>query len=93
MCLPLDFQYNNIEDVFSIVKKRPLFVNFSLHHYGKYILFLCSAPLVGIRFYRHVPNSPRDKHKMLHNPCCLHWRKEKKNFTNFKLYNLANGKE
>jgi hypothetical protein len=33
----LDFQYNNFEDVFSIVKKWPLLVNFSIPHCGKYI--------------------------------------------------------
>jgi hypothetical protein len=24
-----------------------------------------------MRFCRHIPNSPRDKNKMLHNPCLL----------------------
>jgi hypothetical protein len=31
----------------------------------------CSTALEGMRFCRHVPNSPRDKNKMLHNSCLL----------------------
>jgi hypothetical protein len=53
-------------DVFSIVKKRPLFVNFHILIVGKKNP-QCSTPLVGMRFCRHVLNSPRDKNKMLHN--------------------------
>jgi hypothetical protein len=26
---------------------------------------------MGMRFCRHIPNSPKDKNKMLHNPCLL----------------------
>jgi hypothetical protein len=63
---------------------------------------------MGMRFYIHVPNSPRDKNKMSHNPSlvkkscffglqnsesCPHWHMEKNFFINFKLYDLANGKE
>jgi hypothetical protein len=36
----------------------------------------CSTLLVGMRFSIHVPNSPRDKNKMMHHPCLL----EKVNF-------------
>jgi hypothetical protein len=32
----LDFQYNNFGDVFSIVNRQPLLMNFSILHYGKY---------------------------------------------------------
>jgi hypothetical protein len=56
----LDFQYNNFGDVFSIVKNRRLLVNFSVPHIGKYFFSQCSTPLVGMRFCRHIPNSPRD---------------------------------
>ena len=67
----LDFQYKNFEDVFSIVKKRPLLVNFSIPHCGKYFFPQCSTSLVDMRICRHVPNSPRDKNKMIDHPCLL----------------------
>jgi hypothetical protein len=67
----------------------------------------CSTPLVGIRYCRHIPNPPRDKNKMSHNPCLLEkvvfWAFKtlmspfgtggKNFFVNFKCYDLANGKE
>jgi hypothetical protein len=31
----------------------------------------CSTPLVGMRFCRHIPNSPKNKNKMSHNSCLL----------------------
>jgi hypothetical protein len=103
----LDFQYNNFGNVFSIVKKRPLLVNFNIPHYGKYFFSQCSTRLVGMRLCRHVPNSPRDKNRMMHHPCLLEkvvflasktmlppigtWKKIF--FINFKLYDSTNGKE
>jgi hypothetical protein len=30
-----------------------------------------STPLVGMRYFRHIPNSPKDKNKMMHHPCVL----------------------
>jgi hypothetical protein len=66
----LDFwYYNNFGDVFSIVKKWPLFVNCSISHCEKCFFSQCSTPLVGL--CRHVSNSPRDKNKMMHHPYLL----------------------
>jgi hypothetical protein len=103
----LDFQYKIFENVFSIVKKWPLLVNFSIPHCGKFSFSQCSTLLVGMILCRHIPNSPRDKNKMMHHPCLLEkvvflasktllspigtWKKNY--FINFKLYDLANGKE
>jgi hypothetical protein len=47
----LDFQYNNFLYPFSIVKKRPLYVNSNIPPCGKYIYFQYSTPLVGIDMY------------------------------------------
>jgi hypothetical protein len=103
----LNFQYNNFGDVFFIVKKRPLLVNFSIPHCRKYIFSQCSTPHVCMRLCRHVPNSPRDKNKMMHHLRLLErvvylasktllspiGTGKKNFFINFKLYDLANGKE
>jgi hypothetical protein len=65
----------------------------------------CSTPLVDMRFCRHLPNSPRYKNKVLHNPCLLEkvsflafktllppfGIRNKNFFVNFKYYDLANG--
>jgi hypothetical protein len=67
----LDFQFKKFENVFSIVKEQPLLVNFSIPHCGKYFFPQCSTPLLGMRLCRHIPNSPRDKNKMMHHPCLL----------------------
>jgi hypothetical protein len=68
----LNFQYNNFKDVFSIVKKWHLLVNFSIYHCGIFLFFSqCSTPLIGMKFCRHIPSSPRDKNKMMHHPCLL----------------------
>jgi type VI protein secretion system component Hcp len=62
---------------------------------------------MGMRFFTHIPNSPRDKNKMSHNPCLLEkvvfWAfktllsaigiGKKIKFVNFKCYDLTNGKE
>jgi hypothetical protein len=57
----LDFQYNNFIYVFFIVKKRPLYVNFSIPPCRKCFFSQCSTPLVGMKFWKHVPNSLRNK--------------------------------
>jgi hypothetical protein len=103
----LSFEYKNFEDVFSIVKKWPLLVNFNIFHCGKFIFSQCSRLLLDMRLCRQVPDSPRDKNKMMHHPCLFGkvvflasktmlspiGTKEKNFFINFKLYDLANGKE
>jgi hypothetical protein len=67
----------------------------------------CSTPLVGMRFYRHIPNSPRDKNKYVAQSMptwkVVFWAFKtllspfgigKKNFfVNFKCYDLSNSKE
>jgi hypothetical protein len=67
----LDFQYNFFGKIFSIAKKQPSLVNFNLPHCGKYLFSQCSTALVDVRFCRHISNSPRDKHNMMHHPCLL----------------------
>jgi hypothetical protein len=68
---PFDFKYNNFGDVFSIVKKRPSLVNFSISHCGKYYFSQYSTPLVGMRFCRYIPSSLRNKNRIMHHPCLL----------------------
>jgi hypothetical protein len=46
----LDFKYKFFGDVFSIVKKWPLFVIFNIPHCGKYFIPQCSTLLVDMRF-------------------------------------------
>jgi hypothetical protein len=57
----LDFQSKNFSYAVFIVKKRPLYVNFSIPPCGKWFFSQCSAPLVDMRFWGHVPNSLRNK--------------------------------
>jgi hypothetical protein len=64
----LDFQYNNLLYVFFIVKKRPLYVNFSIPPCRKWFFSQCSTPLVAMRFWGHVPNSLRNKNMERHIP-------------------------
>jgi NADH:ubiquinone oxidoreductase subunit B-like Fe-S oxidoreductase len=103
----LNFQYNNFKNVFSIVKKRLLFENFSIPCCKKYFFPQCSTSLVGMRFCRYVSNSPRDKNIILHNPCLLEnvaflasktllppiGTGRNNFFINFEIYDLANGEE
>jgi hypothetical protein len=84
-----------------------LLVNFSIPHCGKYFFSQYSTPLLGMRLCKHVPNSPRDKNKMMHHPYLLEkvvflapktllspiGTRKKNVFINFKLYGLVNGKE
>jgi hypothetical protein len=46
----LDFQYNNFGDVFSIVKKWPLFGEFQHTSLWKIFFSQCSTLLMGMRF-------------------------------------------
>jgi hypothetical protein len=52
----LDFQYNNFLYIFYIVKNRPLYVNFRIPPCRKWFFSQCSTPLVGMRFWGHVPH-------------------------------------
>jgi hypothetical protein len=56
-----DFQSKNFLYAIFIVKKRPLYVNFSIPPCGNWWFSQCSTPCVGMRFCGHVPNSPRNK--------------------------------
>jgi hypothetical protein len=68
MCSPFGFLIQNIFICLFIVKKWPLFVNFSISLVEFFFSSQCSAPLVGMRFCRYVPNSPRNKNFKLHDP-------------------------
>jgi hypothetical protein len=96
----LDFQSKDFIYVFFIVKKHPLYVNFSIPAWGKWFFPQCSAPLVGMRFWGYVPNSLRNKNmkrlipyllfKMvffcLQNSAVPVWRRGKKLF--YQLWTL-----
>jgi hypothetical protein len=56
-----DFQSKNFSYAISIVKKRPLYVNFSIPPFGNWWVSQGSTPRVDMRFCGHVPNSPRNK--------------------------------
>jgi hypothetical protein len=98
----LDFQKNNFIYVFFIVKKQPLYMNFSIFPFSQ-----CSTPLVNMRFCGHVPNSPinRNSKRLIPNvPKKMVFLASKtlmfpsgigkRNFCiNFGRYDLANGKE
>jgi hypothetical protein len=57
----LDFQSKNVSYAIFIVKKQPLYVNFSIPPCGNWWFSQGSTPRVGMRFCGHVPNSPRNK--------------------------------
>jgi hypothetical protein len=56
-----DFQSKNFSYTICIVKKQPLYVNFSIPLCGKYFFWQPSTTLVNMRFCTHVPNSSRNK--------------------------------
>jgi hypothetical protein len=103
---PLDFQSKNSSYAIFIVKKRPLYVNFSLPPCGNWWFSQGSTLGVGMRFCGHVPNSLRNKNlkrlilNLLENVVFLDpkrllspFGRGKKNFFfNFECYDL-NGKE
>jgi hypothetical protein len=49
----LDFQSKNFSYAIFIVKKWPLYVNFSIPPCGKCFFSQCSTPLVGMRIWAH----------------------------------------
>jgi hypothetical protein len=65
------FNTTILEMSFLLSKNGLCLVNFSILHCGNFFSPQCSTPLVGMRLCRHVPNSPRDKNKMMHHPCLL----------------------
>jgi hypothetical protein len=67
----LDFQSKNFSYAIFIVKKRPLYVNFSIPLCRKWFFPQCSTRLVGMRFWGHVPNSLRNKNMERHIPYLL----------------------
>jgi hypothetical protein len=71
MFSPFGFSIKNFSYATFIVKKRPLYVNFSIPPCGKWFFSKCSTPLVGMRFGGHVPNSLRNKNMERHIPYLL----------------------
>jgi hypothetical protein len=102
-----DFQSNFFSYAIFILKKRPLYVNFSIPPCGNWWFSQGSTPPVGMRFCGHVPNSPRNKNPKRHTQYLLEkvvfldpkillyllGRGKKNFFFNFECYDLANGKE
>jgi hypothetical protein len=102
-----DFQSKNCSYAIFIVRKRPLYVNFSMPPRGNWWFSQGSTPCVGMRFCGHVPNSPRNKNLkklisyLLEKVVFLDLerllspfrRGEKNFFFNFECYDLTNGKE
>jgi hypothetical protein len=68
---PSDFQSKNISYAIFLVKKRPSYVNFSIPPCGKGFFSQCSTPLVGMRFWGHIPNSLSNKNMERHIPYLL----------------------
>jgi hypothetical protein len=103
----LDFQYINFPYAFFIVKKLPLYVNFSIPSCGNWFFSQCSTLLVDMRFCGHVPNSTRNKYMKFLSPYLLQKMVflasktllshsgigETKNLINFEHYDLASRKE
>jgi hypothetical protein len=103
----LDFQSKNFSYTIFIIKKRPLYMNFSIPHCGNWWFSQGSTPCVSMRFCGHLPNSPKNKNPKRHISYLLEkvvfldpkrllspsGRGKKKNFFNFECYDLANGME
>ena len=103
----LDFQSKNFSYAIFIVKKRPLYVNFSIPPCGNWWFSQGSTPCMGMRFCGHVPNSPRNKNLKrlilnlilkvvfldLKRLLSPFCRGKKNFFFNFECYDLTNGKE
>jgi hypothetical protein len=68
----LDFQSKNFPYAFFNVKKRRLYVNFSIPLCAKWCFFQGSIRLVDVRFCWHVPNSPWNKNLKFLNPYLLY---------------------
>jgi hypothetical protein len=95
----LDFQSKNFPNAFFNVKKRPMYVNFSIPLCAKWHFIQGSIHLMVMRFCWHVPNSHRNKnlkslspyllYKMVFWPpklYCTPWAHGKKLF--FQLWTL-----
>jgi hypothetical protein len=67
----LNFQSKKFSYAIFNVKKRPLYVNFSIPPCGKWFFSQCSTSLVERRFWGHVPNSLRNKNMERHIPYLL----------------------
>jgi hypothetical protein len=65
----LDFQSKNFSYAIFIIKKRPLYVNFSILLCGEYFFWQPSTTLVNMRFFSHVSNSNKYKNMKSGNPC------------------------
>jgi hypothetical protein len=61
-----DFQSKKFSYAIFIVKKWPLYVNFSIPPCGNWWFSQGSTPPVGMRFCGHVLNSPRNKNPKRH---------------------------
>jgi hypothetical protein len=102
-----DFQSKNFSFATFIVKKQPLYVNFSIPPCRNWWFLQGSTPRVGMRFCGHVPSSPRNKNLKRHISYALEkvifldpkrllspfGRGKKNTFFNFECYDLANCKE
>jgi hypothetical protein len=64
----LDFQDNKFIYVFFIVKKMAFVCEIQRTPLWKMIFSQCSTPFLGMRFWRHVPNSLRNKNMERHIP-------------------------
>jgi hypothetical protein len=86
----LDFQSKNFPYAILIVRKLHLYVNFSIPLCAKWRFFQGSISLMDMRFYWHVPNSPRNKNLKSLSPYLLN----KMVFLASKalLYTLSTGK-
>jgi hypothetical protein len=62
----LDFQSKIVSYAIYIVKKRPLYVNFSIPPCGNWWFSHSSTHCVGMRFCGHVPNPRKSKNKKRH---------------------------
>jgi hypothetical protein len=72
MFLPFGFSIQQFFVCLFYCQKKTAFVSEFQHTpFWKIIFSQCSTPPMGMRFCRHIPNSSRDKNKMLHNPCLL----------------------
>ena len=65
----LNFQYNYFLNAF-LLSKNGLCMWILAYPLVKIIFSQHSTPLVGMRYYKHIPNLPIDN-KMLRNPCLL----------------------
>jgi hypothetical protein len=66
------FEFSIQQFFICLFRCKKLFVcKFQHFPRGIFIFFKCSTPHVGIRFYRHVPNSTKNKNLKFLNPYLL----------------------